>query len=103
MFPVPDSELKDMQYKDIDQYVSFSTSDEKSKYIQLLRYELSEINTFDLERDSVDLYNRKYEKPNDAVSLRCFDFKGLEVGAKKWIDGNLGKDSKILVGSANIT
>lgn len=101
MFPVPDSELKDMQYKDIDQYVSFSTDREKSKYIQLLKYELSVINTFNLEQDSIDLYNRKYEKPNDAVSLRCFDFKALEIGAKKWIDDNSGNGGKILVSSAS--
>ena len=103
MFPVPNSELTDMQYKDIGQYVLFSTEDEKSKYIQLLKYELSVINSLSLEQDSIDLYNRKYNMPNDAVSLRCFDFKSLEIGAKKWANGDAGDSDKILVGSASTT
>lgn len=86
MFPVPITELSDMQYKDIDQYVKFKTEQDKSKYIQLLKYELSEINKLGLETASVDLYKRKYDKPKDSVSLRCFDFKALEIGANQWIE-----------------
>ena len=97
MFPVPIAELSNMQYKDIDQYVTFKTEQDKSKYIQLLKYELSEINKLGLETASVDLYKRKYDKPKDPVSLRCFDFKALENGANQWIT----EHSKPLVTSSN--
>lgn len=97
MFPVPDTELSILNYKDIDKYVSFQSEKEKSKYIQLLRYELSFINSLNLEKDAQDLYNRKQFLPNDNVSLRCFDFKALEIAAKKWIDDSPASESKILV------
>lgn len=100
MFPVPKSELIDLKYKNIDNYVTFVSSKERSKYIQLLKYELSVINTLSLEQSASNLYQRKYSKPKDFVSLRCFDFKLLEIAAKKWIDGELS-NNKILVGSTS--
>ncbi len=101
MFPVPDTEITDMKYKDIDRYVTFKSMTDKSKYIQLLKYELTVINTLFIEQAAQDLYERKYILPQDSVSLRCFDFKALEIGAKKWIDGNFNNDKKILAGSVN--
>lgn len=86
MFPVPVSELTDLQYKNIGEYVSFSSDIAKSKYIKLLKYEMSVINSLSLEQDAMNLYNRKYDKPDDKVSLRCFDFKALENGANEWIN-----------------
>ena len=85
MFPVPANELDDMQYKNIDKYVTFKSPVEKSKYIQLLKYELSAINKLDLTTAAQDLYKRKCTQPKDVVSLRCFDFKNLEMAAQKWI------------------
>ncbi len=101
MFPVPEKELSDMKYKNIDNYVSFNSDADKSKYIQLLKYELSVINTLSLEQAALNLYRRKYEKPQDFVSLRCFDFKYLEIGARNWIADTSDNGEKILVGSAS--
>jgi protein AbiQ len=101
MFPVPISELNNMDYKDIDNYVNFKDEQAKSKYIQLLKYELSIINTLNLETSAMDLYRRKYDKPQDKVSLRCFDFKNLEIGAKEWETNKLKKSNEALVGSAS--
>lgn len=98
MFPVPETELTDMHYKNLDSYVSFNSSGNKSKYIQLLKYELSVINTLNLETIARDLYDRKYDKPQDNVSLRCFDFKYLEKGANNWMSNTT---NKVLVGSCN--
>lgn len=100
MFPVPISELSDMDYKNIDKYVKFKDEQTKSKYIQLLKYELSVINTLDLETAAADLYKRKYDKPQDKVSLRCFDFKNLELGAEAWKTKKEEESGKTLVGSA---
>ena len=103
MFPVPDTELFDMKYSELDKYVSFSSLEDKSKYIQLLKFELSEINKLSLEESAIDLYNRKYQKPLDKVSLRCFDFKALEIAAKNWINNKSNSGDKILVDSASTT
>lgn len=86
MFPVPENELYDMKYKNIDDYVKFPSEELKSKYIKLLKYELSVINTMNLEKAAIELYKRKYDKPQDFVSLRCFDFKELECAATEWVN-----------------
>lgn len=85
MFPVPQDELTDLKYKNIDDYVAFSDSVSRSKYIQLLKFELMKINKLSLDKKALTLYDHKYSKPNDLISKRCFDFKQLEQGAQKWI------------------
>lgn len=94
MLPVPKDELRDLEYRNIDEYVSFPNEVTKSKYIQLLRFELAEINKLSLDKKAVMLYNHKYDKPNDFLSQRCFDFKKLEQGAYQWIKS---KDDSLIL------
>lgn len=90
MFPVPKDELEDLEYKNIDNYVTFRDTAARSKYIQLLRFELSEINKLSLDKKAVMLYNHRIDKPHDPVSQRCFDFKKLEQGACMWTEQKKG-------------
>ena len=86
MFPVPTSILKTVNYRDIDQYRTFKNDDEKSAYIQLLRLELSIINSKNFDQDAKYIYNLKYDKPNNVISRRCLDFKSLEIFAKEYLE-----------------
>lgn len=101
MFPVPIGELTNLNYSKIDTIINFATPVDKSKYINLLKLELIEINKLSLEQTAINLYHRKYNKPDDFISQRCFDFKVLECAAQEWRNGNQGNKSKILVGSTN--
>ena len=86
MFPVPTSILKTVNYRDIDQYRTFKNDAEKSAYIQLLRLELSIINSKNFDQDAKYIYNLKYDKPNNVISRRCLDFKSLEIFAKEYLE-----------------
>lgn len=78
MFPVPYFLLTDVKYEDIEKYRTFKNNKEKDNYIKLLRMELNEINRLNIIKFSKKVYDIKYSKPNDKVSLRCFNFKKLE-------------------------
>ncbi len=84
MFPVHKSLVNDLKYADIDKYRSFTSEEEKSKYIDLLNMEMHEINRRDIESASQNLYRLKRDKPNDRVSHRCFNFINLEQGALEY-------------------
>lgn len=84
MFPIPKYCTFEFKKKEIELYRTFSSDEEKSKYISLLDKELSVINTMNLEEKAKKLYALKYEKPNHIVSRRCIDFKLLEGFAKKY-------------------
>jgi len=84
MFPVHKTLLSPLRYADIYKYRNFVSDDEKSKYIDLLRTELKEINNLRLVDASQKIYALKYDKPNHPVSQRSFDFKSLEEACKKY-------------------
>lgn len=85
MFPIPRSEFEVFQMSKIREYRSFKSETEKSKYIDLLRREIREINKLPLEKNAKLIYENKYKYPNDWISKRALDFKNLEVYARKWI------------------
>lgn len=78
MFPVPKSEIKDLNYKNIDNYVNFPSKTYKNNYIALLKTELKIINQFDLHSAAQKLYDLKSSDPHNKISQRCLDFKLLE-------------------------
>lgn len=84
MFPVPKTEIFDLKYGNIDNYIIFLNENQRSRYIKLLQLEMNIIKGLPLKENSELLYYRKYELPNDNVSKRCFDFKNLEIGAAYW-------------------
>jgi protein AbiQ len=86
MFPIHKSLLINLQYKNIDQYRTFKSIEEKSKYIDLLSNELKQINNLPLITNSKRIYLLKYEHPDAKVSLRSFDFKKLEQGCNEFIN-----------------
>ena len=79
MFPVHCSLVEDIEYRNIEKYRSFKDITEKSRYINLMRLEMQEINKLNLIEASKRLYRLKQERPDDKVAMRCFDFKGLEA------------------------
>lgn len=84
MFPVPCKLVNNLEYKFIENIREFTSQQEKSKYINLLKLELSEINRLHISDAAYKLYNLKTDKPNHPVSLRCLDFKRLETFAKQY-------------------
>lgn len=85
MFPIPKSCTFDFKFKEIDQYRSFVSETEKSKYIDLLNLEMRAINRMNIRSKAMDVYNLKYDKPNHRVSQRCIDFKYMEYLAKQYV------------------
>ena len=79
MFPVPVSEMTDLEYGKIEEYVDFKNDTAKSKYIDLLKREMKYIKELPLENNARSLYALKYDKPEHVISKRCFDFKTLEI------------------------
>lgn len=86
MFPVPKSEITPFRKSKINEYRTFDTEEEKSKYINLLDKELRVINTLNLVSSAKKLYDNKYNYPDSIVSQRCLDYKKLEEKAFKWIE-----------------
>ena len=119
MFPVLKEELINITYKDIDKFRSFKNSLEKSKYINLLKKELKEINNSNIDLKAKRLYTFKYQFPDDKISKRCFDFKKLEELSKVYykdlkldniqdkpnlsLKDKLDKNKKLIEDSKNIT
>lgn len=85
MFPIPKYLYQELQYKNLENYRSFESMEEKSKYINLLKKELAAINSMNAEEKAVCLYNYKYEKPESIIAKRCIDFKHLEQLALQYI------------------
>lgn len=78
MFPIPKECTSDFKKKEIHLYRTFFSEEEKGKYINLLDTELKAINALNLGEKALDVYNTKYQNPNDSVSKRCIDFKAME-------------------------
>ena len=57
MFPVPKSEIIEVKYKNIDNFRTFSSLDEKNKYINLLGYEMKVINNKNIQAQALKVYN----------------------------------------------
>lgn len=57
MFPVPKSEIIEVKYKNIDNFRTFSSLDEKNKYINLLKYEMKVINNKNIQAQALKVYN----------------------------------------------
>jgi len=84
MFPIPKECTQEFEKKKIDTYRSFESEEAKSRYINLLDSELKAINKLDLGTKALELYNLKYDKPENTISKRCIDFKGMEQLAKMY-------------------
>lgn len=85
MFPVVTSSLIDLDYATINQHRTFKNDDEKSRYINLLKIELRQINSIGIDKKAKKVYQHKLTNPNSPVSLRCFDFKLLESACMMWL------------------
>ena len=57
MFPVPKSEIIEVKYKNIDNFRTFISLDEKNKYINLLKYEMKVINNKNIQAQALKVYN----------------------------------------------
>ena len=84
MFPALTSSLIDLDYATIDRHRTFINDNEKSRYINLLKIELRQMNSIGIENKAKKVYQHKLTNPNSSVSLRCFDFKSLEYACLLW-------------------
>lgn len=84
MFPVPKKYVKKIKYKDIDNYRTFKDSAEKSRYIMLLKEELSMINALNIAEKAHNLYKYINLHKTSQLVKRCLNFKYLEVKAKEY-------------------
>jgi len=78
MFPVHESLLWNLEYREIENHRTFSSAHEKSMYIDLLSKEMEQVNTMGVERKARKLYDLKIRHPYDRVAQRCLDFLELE-------------------------
>jgi protein AbiQ len=83
MFPVPLSEIKNIDFSNIDKYRTFKNKQEKSKYFDLLKLELREINKKNVDQKAVTLYNLVIK--DASLSRICLPFETLEQLGKQYI------------------
>ena len=94
MFPVPKTEIENLQYRDIERHRSFRSPQEKSQYIDFLSRELAQINTLGIEAKARRLYRLKIQFPENFVSCRCLNFENLEALALAY-PGELSPESSL--------
>ena len=84
MIPISDNNIKELKYKDIEQYRDFTNDKEKSLYIAFLNFELNLINNKmeKIKKNAMKLYNEKINNPKSNVSKRSCNFKFLEEKSK---------------------
>ena len=44
-----------------------------------MKTELKVINTMELDKVAIKVYNNKYDKPDSNLAKRCIDFKKMEI------------------------
>ena len=76
-----------LEYKDVDKHRTFADDTEKSKYIDLMKTELKIINSMNIEKSAIRVYENKYEKPDSDLAKRCIDFKLMEQLASQYEQG----------------
>jgi len=84
MFPAPESIVSNLSYADIDSVRDFSSDQERSKYIRLLKDEISAIDNLNIDQKAKKLYDLKIKFPNSPISKNCLNFEALETAAHKW-------------------
>ena len=95
MFPVPKSEIIEVKYKNIDNFRTFSSLDEKNKYINLLKYEMKVINNKNIQAQALKVYNSVNTDSflkNRSLSFLLLEEKAIEYSEEKQyncLTGNL--------------
>ena len=95
MFPVPKSEIIEVKYKNIDNFRTFSSLDEKNKYINLLKYEMKVINNKNIQAQALKVYNSVNTDSflkNRSLSFLLLEEKAIEYSKEKQyncLTGNL--------------
>ncbi|WP_340222033.1 type III toxin-antitoxin system ToxN/AbiQ family toxin [Fusobacterium nucleatum] len=95
MFPVPKSEIIEVKYKNIDNFRTFSSLDEKNKYINLLKYEMKVINNKNIQAQALKVYNSVNTDSflkNRSLPFLLLEEKAIEYSKEKQyncLTGNL--------------
>lgn len=86
MIPINDENVKQLKYKEIDEYRNFKDEKEKRLYISFLNFELSLINKKmeKIKHNAQELYDEKINNPNSRISKRCCNFTLLEEKCRKY-------------------
>ena len=86
MIPINDENIKQLKYKEIDEYRNFKDEKEKRLYISFLNFELSLINNKmeKIKHNAQELYDEKINNPNSRISERCCNFKLLEEKCRRY-------------------
>ena len=87
MIPISSDNIKELKYKEIEKYRTFSNDKEKLLYISFLNFELNLINKKmgKIKKNAIKLYMEKTNNPNSKLSKRCCNFKLLEQKSKIYI------------------
>ncbi len=84
MFPVPKSEINELEYDKIDTYREFCDIKDMSQYIYFLKKEIKLINKMNVEISAKRLYDLKKQHPENKIAKRCIDFNQLEDKARSY-------------------
>jgi len=86
MIPILDKNIKELKYKNIEEYREFSSDKERKLYISFLSFELGLINDKieKIRRNALKLYNEKEKNPDSNLSKRCCNFKLLEEKCREY-------------------
>lgn len=79
MFPVPKDEITEVKYSEIANFRTFKDFSQKSKYIKLLKYQIKVIESKNIEKLALTVYNDV--NTNVYLKRRCLPFAFLEEKA----------------------
>lgn len=93
MFPVPPEAIIPLTSNNIDTYRTFTSEKEKSQYIKFLQIQMQSIEKLNIDERAIKLYKHCQAKPNDRISLRCFDYTMLEQKCHEYRQSHQQKPS----------
>lgn len=78
MFPVPKELVTNLDYSRMEEYRTFNSFEEKSRYISFLKAEMKLINELDIAKAARRVYEIKNNYPDSSIARRCINFRELE-------------------------
>lgn len=96
MFPAPENEIIEVQYRNIDLFRYFENDYEKGQFIAFLKKQLDEIKKLKIEQQAQKIYDIKVNQLPSFAGSRCLNFRHLECKCSEWILKNdFNIDAKI--------
>ena len=84
MFPVPESCIQRLDYRNIDDHVVFRSQRERYNQVNLLKKILNALNDSGLQKRALQIKEMQFHGVKNYLINSCLDFKRLEAAAQRY-------------------